>query len=113
MSGNAHAAAIGTRSAHDADDSRLPRRTRGDCESCDLDPAQSAGESRGLAWVIGAFVICPCHLPITLAIAATLLGGTAAGAALRGHPIAAGALITAAWAVATWHGFRLLRKPVA
>jgi mercuric ion transport protein len=60
--------------------------------------------------VIGAFVICPCHLPLTLALAAALLGGTAAGAALRGHPIAAGTIITATWAAATWHGFRLMRR---
>lgn len=59
--------------------------------------------------MIGAFVFCPCHLPITLALAAALLGGTAAGAALRSHPVAAGAIITATWALATWHGFRLMR----
>ena len=28
---------------------------------------QAAREGRGMAWVAGAFVICPCHLPITLA----------------------------------------------
>jgi hypothetical protein len=60
--------------------------------------------------VIGAFVICPCHLPLTLALAATLLGGTAAGGALRGHPFVAGSIITLAWAAATWHGFRLMRR---
>jgi hypothetical protein len=61
--------------------------------------------------VIGAFVICPCHLPITLAVAAALLGGTAAGVAVRGHPVIAGIVISAAWAVATWHGFRLMGTP--
>lgn len=58
--------------------------------------------------MIGAFVICPCHLPITLTVAAAVLGGTSAGIALRAHPIAAGALITLTWAAATWHGFRLM-----
>jgi len=58
--------------------------------------------------VIGAFVICPCHLPITMAVAAALLGTSAAGLALRSHPIAAGLLITLTWAAATWHGFRLM-----
>jgi hypothetical protein len=60
--------------------------------------------------VIGAFVICPCHLPLTLALAAALLGGTAAGAALRAHPFVAGSIITVAWLGATWHGFRLMRR---
>jgi len=67
-------------------------------------------ENRGIAWVIGAFVICPCHLPLTMALATTLLAGTAAGAALRGHPLVAGTIITLAWLAATWHGVRLLRK---
>ena len=66
--------------------------------------------NRGLAWVIGAFVICPCHLPLTLGLAATLLAGTALGAALRGHPIIAGSVITLAWAAATWRGIHLMRS---
>ncbi len=94
---------------HGPADSCLPGRDRVDCGHCDDGAAQST-DSRGLAWVIGAFVICPCHLPLTLSLAAALLGGTAAGAALRGHPFAAGTIITLAWLAATWHGFRLLRR---
>ena len=67
-------------------------------------------EIRGLAWVIGAFVFCPCHLPITLGLAASVLGGTAVGVALRGHPIVAGAIITLVWAAGTWRGLRILRR---
>jgi MerE protein len=78
--------------------------------TCVVKGTRKHSESRGLAWVIGAFVICPCHLPITLALAATLLAGTAAGAALRTHPFVAGTFITLAWLAATWHGFRLLAK---
>ena len=66
-------------------------------------------ENRGLAWVIGAFVICPCHLPLTMWLVVTLLSGTAAGAALRGHPYLAGAVITAAWLAATWRGIRYMQ----
>jgi len=69
-----------------------------------LTPGQA--ENRGLAWVIGAFVICPCHLPITLWWVAALLSGTAAGALLRGHPILAGVIITALWLAGTWRGVR-------
>lgn len=78
---------------------------------CTVKGTSKRSDSRGLAWVIGAFVICPCHLPITLALAATLLAGTAAGAALRAHPFVAGTVITLTWLAATWHGFRLLRQP--
>jgi MerE protein len=87
-------------------DARPPRR-RGDGDCCAVPSARSAN-GRGLAWVFGAFVICPCHLPITLTVAAALLGGTGAGIALRSHPVIAGLVITAAWAAATWHGFRLM-----
>ena len=63
---------------------------------CDIpSPAQptfakaTAGrlENRGMLWVIGAFVFCPCHLPITLGVLALFLGGTAAGALLGAHPV--------------------------
>jgi hypothetical protein len=62
-----------------------------------------------MLWVVGAFLICPCHLPLTLGFAATLLAGTAAGAVLRGHPFAAATVLTLGWMAATWHGIRLLR----
>jgi cytochrome c biogenesis protein CcdA len=66
-------------------------------------------ENRGLAWVVGAFVICPCHLPLTLWGIAALLSGTAAGVLLREHVYAAGAAISVLWAAATWHGVRYFR----
>jgi hypothetical protein len=67
-------------------------------------------QNRGLAWVAGAFLFCPCHLPLTLAVAGAVLSGTAAGVALRAHPYLAGAIITAVWAAGTWRGFYLLRQ---
>jgi hypothetical protein len=67
-------------------------------------------ENRGMAWMIGAFIFCPCHLPITLAALALLLGGTAAGALLREHPYAAGVVVTALWAAGTWRGYQLIRQ---
>jgi hypothetical protein len=71
-----------------------------------LTPRQA--ENRGLAWVAGAFVICPCHLPITLWALAVVLSGTAAGRLVQTHPYLAGGLITVVWAAATWRGFRYL-----
>jgi hypothetical protein len=102
-----------TRSSYGSDDRRVPGGSGGDCDCCSVAAAQSAREKQGLAWVIGAFAICPCHLPLTLAVLAAVSGGTAAGTALRAHPIAAGAIITSTWAVATWHGLRLMGKPAA
>ena len=86
-------------------------RTKG--AACPVTLTAEHAENRGIAWLIGAFVICPCHLPLTMALATTLLAGTAAGAALRGHPLVAGTTITLAWLAATWHGIRLLRQPAA
>jgi hypothetical protein len=74
---------------------------------CEIDPRRI--EKRGMAWMMGAFVFCPCHLPITLTVLALLLGGTAAGALLRAHPYLAGMGITALWAAGTWRGFLLVR----
>ncbi|HMF95562.1 MAG TPA: hypothetical protein VKE96_14775 [Vicinamibacterales bacterium] len=66
-------------------------------------------QNRGLAWVLGAFVFCPCHLPLTLWAIAALLSGTAAGALLREHVYVAGTAVTAIWAAATWRGIQYLR----
>ena len=77
-------------------------------KTCELpDPRQL--ENRGMAWMIGAFVFCPCHLPITLAALALLLGGTAAGVALRAHPYIAAVIVTLLWAAGTWRGYSLIR----
>ena len=67
-------------------------------------------ENRGMMWMIGAFVFCPCHLPITLSVLALLLGGTVAGAALRAHPYFAGMIVTLLWAAGTWRGFALVKR---
>jgi hypothetical protein len=77
--------------------------------ACPVKPTPAPSETKGMAWVIGAFLICPCHLPITLGLLGAVLGGTAAGAALRGHLAIAGTIVSLAWLAGTWHGFRLLR----
>jgi hypothetical protein len=63
-----------------------------------------------MAWVIGAFLICPCHLPLTLAAMAALLSGTAAAAVLQNHPYIAGAVVAVTWAAATGRGVLYLRS---
>jgi mercuric ion transport protein len=81
-------------------------------KTCDLpDPRQL--ENRGVMWMAGAFVLCPCHLPITLSVLALMLGGTAAGALLSAHPYAAATIVTLLWAAGTWRGFALVRRAKA
>ena len=63
-----------------------------------------------MLWMVGAFVFCPCHLPITLSALALMLGGTAAGALLRAHPYVAGVIVTALWAAGTWRGLALVKR---
>ena len=67
-------------------------------------------ERRGRWWVFGSFILCPCHLPLTLAIASTVLAGTSLGAVIRDNSWAAGAIVTAVWLLGTGYGFRLLRR---
>lgn len=67
-------------------------------------------ERRGRRWLLWSFVLCPCHLPLTLAVVAGLLGGTALGAALADHVWLAGAVIAATWAAGTARGFQLIRR---
>jgi MerE protein len=66
-------------------------------------------ENRGVMWVLGAFVICPCHLPLTLWAIAALLSGTAAGALLHAHVYLAGAAISGVWLAATARGVHHFR----
>ena len=66
-------------------------------------------DNRGRFWVLGAFVICPCHLPLTLWAIAASLSGTAAGALLHAHVYVTGAVISGVWLAATWRGVRYFR----
>jgi MerE protein len=78
--------------------------------SCALPVNAAGGEKRGMLWVAGSFLICPCHLPLTLGLLGTVLGGTAAGALLRQYPVAAGLVVTVAWALGTLRGVKHLRN---
>src|SRR5262245_343185 len=77
--------------------------------ACALPSAAARLETRGMFWLVASFLVCPCHLPLTLGLAGLLLAGTTAGALLQGHPLVAGALVTAVWVAGTWRGFHLLR----
>jgi cytochrome c biogenesis protein CcdA len=73
-----------------------------------IEPAQL--ERRGRVWLVLSFLACPCHLPLTLAILAVVLGGTAAGALVRDHAVLAGVLITSVWVLGTGRGLWLIRQ---
>ena len=75
---------------------------------CPLTPEQA--DRRGVLWIAGAFVLCPCHLPITLWVIGAVLSGSALGALFTGHLFVAGAVISLVWLAATLHGFNLMRR---
>jgi len=76
--------------------------------ACPLTPEQA--DRRGVAWIVGSFVLCPCHLPITLGVIVAVLSGTTLGALLRGHLYLAGTIISITWLAGTLHGFNLMRR---
>jgi len=92
-------------------DSDVPGSGRLACHRCSGRDAAEIEPSnvKGLLWVAGAFVFCPCHLPLTLWLLTAVLAGTSAGALVQGHPFVAGSLTTLVWAAGTWHGMRLMR----
>ncbi len=66
-------------------------------------------ENRGRAWLVVSYVLCPCHLPVTMALVAAAAGGTAVGAALTASMWRLGLLMAALYGVALWRGFHHLR----
>jgi mercuric ion transport protein len=72
--------------------------------------AVPAGERRGRWWLAVSFLACPCHLPLTLAVLGSVLGGTAVGALLRDNTLLAGTVIGLVWLAGTARGFVLIRR---
>jgi hypothetical protein len=67
-------------------------------------------ESRGRLWIFGSFVFCPCHLPLTIAVLATVLGGTGVASMVRDNAVVVGVTVTLLWLGGTAYGFRLLAR---
>ena len=80
-------------------------------EAVDVRPTNndSRQQKRGIAWVLGSFLFCPCHLPLTLGLLAAIFSGTALGGVVLHYSLFAGAIVTLIWAAGTWYGFRQLR----
>lgn len=104
------------RSPHHESDSDVPGSGGLACDRCrgrdatEIEASHAPSNVRGLLWVAGAFVFCPCHLPLTLWLLAAVLAGTTTGALVQGHLFVVGVMTTLVWAVGTWHGMRLLRR---
>jgi len=67
-------------------------------------------ERRGRAWLLWSFLLCPCHLPLSLGVLTAVLAGTSFGIVLREHIWIAGAAISGAWVLGTGYGLRLIRQ---
>ncbi|MBA4072917.1 MAG: hypothetical protein C0497_13920 [Gemmatimonas sp.] len=63
-----------------------------------------------MAWLVGGFLFCPCHLPITLALFGVLFAGTVLGAVLQQYVLLVALLTTAIWLAASWYGLRLMSR---
>ena len=67
-------------------------------------------ERRGRWWLLWSFLLCPCHLPLSLGVLASVLAGTGLGALLGDHAVVAGVILTTAWVGGTGYGLRLIRQ---
>lgn len=73
------------------------------------DPMARRHERRGRRWLVVSYVLCPCHIPITLAVLGALLGGSAVGAVVARNAVAVGVGLTVGYAGVLWLGFRQIR----
>ena len=67
-------------------------------------------EQRGRRWLSVSYLLCPCHIPITLVLIGSAFGGTAIGAALTGNALRVGIVLTGLYAIVLWRGFRQIRR---
>ena len=74
------------------------------------DPTARRLEKRGRWWLALSYVLCPCHLPVTLGLLGVAFGGSALGTIVAGHTTWIGIALTAGYAVVLWRGFRQLRR---
>ncbi len=70
-----------------------------------IEAMKGKGSLAGKTLLGAAFLLCPCHLPVYLA----LLGGTAAGALLSDNAYAGAGVLTVAFLLTLLLGLRLLK----
>ena len=83
-----------------------------------VDPAGSGAdgvrlERVGRRWLIWSFILCPCHLPWTLALLAAAFAGSALGPVVSSHRNWIGLAIAVLYFVGVAIGFRYLRRAKA
>lgn len=66
-------------------------------------------ERRGRRWLIWSFLLCPCHLPVTLGVLGAILGTSAFGGLVARNHLAIGILLTSIYAVGLFIGLRHIR----
>jgi hypothetical protein len=62
---------------------------------------------------VWSFILCPCHLPWTLAIITALFGGSAIGAFVNQNRTTVGIAIAVVYFIGVAIGFNYLRKAKA
>jgi hypothetical protein len=76
-------------------------------------PDARRAENRGRLLLVVSYVLCPCHLPVTMTLLGAAFGGTAAGAYLTADAWRLGILLGLAYALVLWRAFRHLRRAKA
>lgn len=74
----------------------------------DLDARRA--ENRGRLWLVLSYVLCPCHLPVTLTLVGMAFGGSAIGTFLTTNSWRTGAILGLLYTLALWRGFSHLRR---
>ncbi len=67
-------------------------------------------ERTGRSWLLWSFILCPCHLPWTLAILSAVAGGSTLGVALVRYRTLVGITIAVLYLAGVGIGFRYLRQ---
>ncbi len=70
-------------------------------------------ERTGRRWLMWSFILCPCHLPWTLAILAAVFGGTSLGVVVDQNRTAVGIAIAVLYVIGVGIGFRHLHRAKA
>lgn len=73
------------------------------------DPTARRQENRGRLWLVVAYLLCPCHLPVSMALLAAVFGTGTWASAIVGNPWRVGVTLGVLYALALWRGFRWLR----
>lgn len=69
-----------------------------------------AVEKQGRRWLLWSFILCPCHLPVTLGILGAIAGGGAFSSMVSRGSMTVGVVLTSLYAVGLTIGLRHVRE---